>query len=332
MEVVFAHRVSMDLQEIYLSRLPPVIKSKFLGDLSEGNIIENVRNAEVLVTYKVSKGILENAEKLKHIQVPWTGVETLDFQLLKKYPHITVSNSHSNSLAIAEHAVALILSTAKRIALSDRMMRKGDWTSRYDSSMGVWINNKTLGVIGLGAIGRKVAKIMKNGFGCKVYAIKKKITNNTTENEQCDFIGTSNDLHKVLSESDFILISLPLTRETEGFIGKKELDKMKKSAVLVNISRGPVIDEKALYTHLKERKILGAGIDTWYNYPKDRDKPTNVYQNYPFESLDNIVMTPHSAFKISNREEAFAEDIIKNILQIYQDKEPINKIDLELGY
>ena len=115
---------------------------------------------------------MEKAKKLRHIQVPWTGSELLDFDLLKEYSNITVSNSHSNSLAIAEHAVSLLLAAAKRIPYRDSFMRKGDWSPRYNDVNSYWITGKTLGIIGYGAIGKKIGNILKKGFNMKIFAIK----------------------------------------------------------------------------------------------------------------------------------------------------------------
>ncbi|WP_455142968.1 2-hydroxyacid dehydrogenase [Candidatus Hodarchaeum mangrovi] len=331
MNVLFDVRLSNEMQGVYKRNLPPEFHLYFRYELDEPTLEEILPDLNILVAYKINRETLEKAKKLSHIQVPWTGVESLDFNLLKEFPNITVSNSHSNSLAIAEHAVALFLAAAKRIVYSDRKMRIGDWGSRYDESDGVWINQKILGVIGYGSIGKRVARIMKRGFNCTIYAIKRSLEENSDPEELCDFLGTINDLSKLLRESDLILVSLPLTNETRGLLGEKELKLIKKTGILVNISRGPIIDEKALFMLLKQKSFV-AGIDTWYNYPHSRDRITGIFQNFAFQDLDNILMTPHAAFKVSEREIIFSEDIIKNLLRIHQGLEPLNQLDLDLGY
>lgn len=331
MKVLFGLRVPPNLRKCYQDKLPKNIDLIFPAEINEEVLLEFAPNVEVLVDYKLSKAFMEKAIKLKHIQVPWTGSERLDFDLLKQYPHITVSNSHSNSLAIAEHAVSLLLAAAKRITYRDSHMRKGDWSPRYDDVNSYWITGKTLGVIGYGAIGKKVSKILKNGFQMKVYAIKRN-PKRKTNGQQYDFLGGPEDLSYVLRESDFILITLPLTEETKGIIGKPELQLLKKTAIIVNISRGSIINEQVLYEYLKDNKSAVAALDVWYNYPKDRKDPKNVFQNYPFEELDNIVMSPHSAFKVLEREIIFTEDIITNITLLSEGKKPINQLNLDLGY
>jgi phosphoglycerate dehydrogenase-like enzyme len=242
---------------------------------------------------------------------------------------LTVSNSHSNSLAIAEHAVALFLTAAKKIVYRDTSMRRGDWSTRYNDETSQWLTGKTLGIIGYGAIGRKVARMMKEAFQMKILAIKKNPPDESPE--EISFLGTIESLEYVISNSDYLLIALPLTDETRNMIGKEQLALMKFNAILVNIGRGEVIDEEALFNHLKDNKIAGAGLDVWYNYPKNRKKP-EVNQNYPFESLPFLVMSPHSAFKVESREIPFAEDIIENLIIVSRGETPLNQLDLESGY
>ena len=164
MKVLFGLKVPPELQEIYREKLSGKNELIFPTEVSEEILLEYATSSEIFVAYKLSKAFMEKANILKHIQVPWTGSETLDFDLLAHYPQVTVSNSHSNSLAIAEHAISLLLSAAKRITYRDSHMRKGDWNPRYNDENSYWITGKTLGVIGLGAIGKKVAKILRNGF------------------------------------------------------------------------------------------------------------------------------------------------------------------------
>ncbi|MHA2244132.1 MAG: 2-hydroxyacid dehydrogenase [Candidatus Hodarchaeales archaeon] len=331
MKVLFSLKVRGELRKCYQEFVPENIDLIFPTEITEEILLELASDAEVLIAYQISQALLERATKLKHIQVPWTGSERLDFGLLKQYPHISVSNSHSNSLAIAEHAVSLLLAASKRITYRDSLMRKGDWSTRYNDVNSYWLTGKTLGVIGYGAIGKKAARILKNGFDMQIFAIKRYPKDIESE-DQCDFIGGPDDLSYVLQKSDFILVSLPLTKETRSIIGKAELELMKDTAIIVNISRGAVIHEQAIYEHLKSNKKVVAALDVWYNYPKDRKDPKDIFQNYPFEELENVVMSPHSSFKISNREKSFTEDIITNISLISEGKPPINQLNLDLGY
>lgn len=329
MKVLFCHRVTPALKEHYRKALPKEIDLIFPKELSESEYLKYAPDIDVIVGYKFSEELLKAAKRLKHIQVPWTGAETLDFNLLKQFPKITISNSHSNSLAIAEHAVALFLTAAKNIVYRDSFMRKGDWSPRYGDVTNQWLTGKTLGVLGYGAIGEKVAIILKNGFNMKVFGIRRTVT--TLTHPEVDFLGSFESLDYVLKNSDFLLIALPFTKETENMICGRELSLLKPNCVLVNIGRGKVINEEDLYNYLKNKDHGGAGIDVWYNYPSDRENPV-VSQNFPFEELPFIVMSPHSAFKVENREIPFSEDVIENLLLLNIDSEPKNKVNINLGY
>ena len=296
----------------------------------EETLLKYAPETEILIKASISKEFIERAPKLKHIQIPWTGSDRIDFSLLKKYPNITVANSHSNSLTIAEHAVALLLAVAKQINYRDSYMRKGDWSVRSAKGLNSFpLTGKTAGIIGYGAIGQKTAQMLKNGFNMKILAIKRHPENNSNP-EECEFLGGMDDLPKVL-EADFIIIALPLTSETKGIIGKKEFDLMKEGSIIINIARGPIINEEALYEFLKSKKGF-AGIDTWYNYPNNTPTVANAtpqptFQNYPFHELENIIMSPHSAYKVEDIGIKTAEDIIANLNLLSQNKQPINLLN-----
>ncbi len=245
MKVLFCHRVSAELKKVYENSLPEDLELIFPDDLSDENLVKNATDIDIAVGYKFSREFLTQAKKLIHIQVPWTGAESLDFELLREFPRITISNSHSNSLAIAEHAVALLISAAKNIVYSDSYMRKGDWTPRYNDVTAQWLTGKTLGVIGYGAIGKKVASILRSGFNMDIMAISR--NHPEKYSQETSFSGTFESLDHVLKNSDYILLALPYTHETKGLIGERELDLLRGNAVLVNVGRGKVIDEEALY-------------------------------------------------------------------------------------
>ena len=302
----------------------------------EQTLLRYAPETDILIKASISKEFLENAPKLKHIQIPWTGSDRIDFSLLKNYPAITVANSHSNSLTIAEHAVALLLAVAKQLNYRDSHMRNGNWSVRSAEGLNSFpLTGKTAGIIGYGAIGQKIAHILKNGFNMKILAIKRH-PEKSSSTDKYDFLGGMDDLPRVLHESDFILVALPLTNETKGIIGKQQFNLMKEGCIIINIARGPIINEEALYEFLKTKKGY-AGIDTWYNYPKSSISGSNnpfqpTYQNYPFRELENIIMSPHSAFKVGDIGMKTAEDIITNLKLLSQNKSPINLLNYELGY
>lgn len=329
MKVLFQYQglITDQYKDFYRSNLPDDIDIIFPDEKDSSLLLEHAPETEIFVGYSLTEEFLQKATKLKHIQIPWTGFNSIDTKLLNDKPEITVSNSHSNSLSIAEHAVALLFAAAKLLPHRDSTMRQGDWSTRSTETNSFWITDKKLGIIGYGAIGKKVASMLKPGFGLEVLAIKR---NPSVKDEICDYLGGMDDLEYVLRESDFLLIAVPQTTETEGLIKKEQFEIMKSNCVLVNIARGPIVDEEALFNALREKQIGAAGIDVWYNYPGSGE--TTAHQNFPFQELDNITMTPHSAFKVRDRVEIFAQDILTNIQLIYEGKVPINQVYLDLGY
>jgi len=289
-----------------------------------------LKEVEVAIGGTFSKGDLEQAKKLKLIQIPFTGVDKLDFDLYKNCQGIYICNVHSNRNAVAEHAFALILALAKNIVTNDRDLRLARWHGFSTKEPTVQLQGKSLGIVGLGSIGWEIAKI-GHSLGMKVFALKRKIEEKDIEKKNImEFLGEKKDLEKVIKESDFIVAAVPLTRETKGLIGKKEL-KLMKGKYLINISRGVVIDEKALFKSLKEGNLAGAAIDTWYQYPTSRQKEISP-SKYDFHKLDNVIMSPHTAGYADRALEENIESVFKNIVKIYYGEEPENRINPELEY
>ncbi len=304
----------------------PDMELVFIEEIGKEPLLREIEDADILVGYSLFEELIERAKKLRHIQIPWTGFNNLGKEHLAGRD-ITVSNSHANSLAIAEHAMALLLSASKLLSRRDGDMRRDDWSSRYEDIDSVWVTGRTTAIVGYGAIGKKVAAMMKHGFSNRIVAVKR---TPAEPDGTAEFIGGMQDLNTVLPDADFVVVAAPLTEETRDLMSHEQFALMRRNAVLVNIARGEVVNEEALFNALKEHRIHSAGVDVWYNYPRGEQR--NVEQNFPFKELDNIVMSPHSAFKIVDRETVFLEDIITNLRRIQQGKEPINQVNLDLGY
>jgi phosphoglycerate dehydrogenase-like enzyme/ribonuclease HI len=293
-------------------------------------IEKHLREVEVVIGGSFNKENLEQAKKLKLIQIPFAGVDKLDFSLYKNYPEIFICNIHANKNAVAEHVFALILALAKNIVTNDRDLRLGRWHGFSTKEPTVQLQGKSLGIIGLGSIGWEIAKV-GHTLGMKVFALKRKIEEKDLEKKNIlEFLGEKKDLEKVIKESDFIVVAVPLTRETKGLIGGKEL-KLMKEKYLINISRGIVINEEALFESLKEGNLAGAAIDTWYQYPTSREKEI-LPSKYDFHKLDNVVMSSHTAGYTDRALEENIKSVFNNIVKIYYGEEPENQIDPELEY
>ena len=292
---------------------------------------EQLSSVEVIVGGNLSEDDLKLAKKLKLFQIPFVGVDKLNLEVFRKFPHIAVCNTHGNSYAVSEHAMALLLALAKNLINNDRDLRNGKWHGFITGESTIQLYGRTLGIIGLGSIGMEIAKRALS-FGLQIYAIKRSLTKEEQLGKKLGltFLGTPEQLEYVIAQSDFIIIALPLTAKTENIIDDKMLQLM-KGKYLINVARGRVIDEKSLYDHLKKGNLAGAAIDTWYQYP-DRDNPKRLPSQYAFHELTNIILSPHNAGYSDKALEENIYRVYQNIARIFHRQEPEDKINLEEGY
>jgi len=237
----------------------------------------------------VNDAMLDMAPRLKAIAKMGVGLDTVDIKAASDHNAIVFNTPGANNQAVADHTFGLILSLARKIVFCDQSLRDNRW--EHTKIMGIEIWQKTLGLIGLGAIGRCVARRAK-GFQMKVVA-----HDPFWPKEFADEHGIEKmQIHDLLKVSDIVSLHLPLTKENRGMINEKTLKSMKPTALLINAARGEIVKEKALYNALKDNVIAGAGLDVFENEP-----PTNS----PLLKLDNVVMTPHIA--------AFTHDAMNNM-------------------
>lgn len=299
--------------------------------LAIGKDLPSDPDYHVLVAGRPSPEQLRASPNLKAVIVPWAGVppETRT-TILADFPNISLHNLHYNDTTTAELGFALLLSAAKFIPSMDRALRTNDWTPRYDPSPSVFLHRKTALILGYGAIGRAMARMCK-GLDMTILATRR--SPDKHRDEYADEIHPSDALPELLPRANALLICLPHTPETEGLIGAKELALLPEKAVLVNIGRGKIVDETALYDALKNDHLHAAGIDVWYNYPSDQATwPNTPPANHPFHELDNIVMSPHRGGATMESERLRMTDLAR-LLNTAEEGEPMpNKVSLERGY
>ncbi len=313
-------------------------KERCLGDElvfpqteDEGELAKAAEGADVLVGYRLPKAVLDKAPDLKVFLTGAAGVDRTVWENLKGRPGVAVGNSHANALDVAEHALALALDAAKLVSKGDRDLRRGDWTLRYDDVPGVLMSHKTGVIVGYGAIGRTLAALLR-GFKMNLIGVRSSRDAAGRDGEGVQVVGPQ-DLDGALSQADFVFVFVPLTPKTKGLLGTKQLAVLKRTAVLVNVSRGPVVEEGALFDALKARRIGAAGIDVWYVYPKDRasSKATKP-GHFAFEELDNIVLSPHRASYTERMHREQWDDVVENIQRVARGESVKYKVDLEAGY
>ncbi len=248
-------------------------------------------DTEVLVAGRPTRQTLEACPKLRVLVIPYAGVPAATRELLlSSFPGLTVCNLHHNAAVAAELAIALLLAAAKRIVPADAALRRGDWRIRYEGESTLLLEGKVALVLGLGAIGTRVAAVC-GSLGMTVHGLRRRTDRPALENIT---VHPLSELGSLLPSADALMICLPLTPETEGLIGSKELAAMQPTAVLVNVARGGVVDEKALFEALSKRSIAAAGVDVWYRYPTTpEERKSTLPSRFAFQELDNVVLSPH---------------------------------------
>ena len=280
---------------------------------------------DVLVCGDPSEEQLDGA-RLRRVVVPWAGVGARLRERALARPHLTVHNSHFNDAMVAQHALALLLAVTNRVVAADRAMRRGDWGDDHDERhLGVQLAGKVALLVGYGAIGRALRPSLE-ALGMEVRAYRRRPRADGSVREY-----GPGKLHEALAAADAVVVSLPATPDTEGLLGAAELARLKPTAALVNVGRGKVIDEEALYRALDAGRLLGAGIDVWYRYPK-REPLERVFPSaYPFQELDNVVMSPHRGNDVRDWQRVAARDVLATLTALAAGEER-NRVDLESGY
>ncbi len=298
--------------------------------LSIGSELPHDREVGILVTGRPKREHLASCPDLQALIIPFAGVPKETCDLLKEYPQISVHNLHYNAAATSEMAIALLLAAAKFLLPIDRTFRTHNWTPRYEPNPALLMENKSVLVLGYGAIGKRVA-IACLGLGMRVKALRRGL--NRCEWDSGVEVHPSQDLHQLLPETEVLIVCLPLTGETEGLIDEKVLDKLPDGAILVNVGRGPIVNESALFKALRDGRLYAAGLDVWYRYPEDEAaRSRTAPSQFPFHELDNVVMSPHRAGGAMDLEFHRMEKLAI-LLNFAARGEPIpNKVDINLGY
>jgi len=278
--------------------------------------VKNVEGLLCLLTDRIDSKILEYGKNLKVVSNYAVGFNNIDVGAATKRGIYVTNTPGILTETTADCTWALLLAISRRIAEADRHVRSGKWVHAWGPHMfiGSDVHGKTLGIIGLGRIGSTVAKRAKGFYMDLIY-----YDVNRREDLEDKLGIVFKNLDDVLSESDFVTIHIPLTKQTHHLIGQRELSMMKKTAYLINTSRGPVIDEKALYEALKERVIAGAAMDVFEEEPIDPKSP--------LLELDNIVVTPHIASASVETRTKMAVVAAENLVSVLQGKEPPNLVN-----
>lgn len=269
--------------------------------------------AEYMICYpnvKMPDAFYKQAPKLKLVQLLSAGYDAVDLAAARRAGVPVSNNGGANAVSVAEHAIMLMLTTARRVVWQHANVANGRWRGNGPAPKMYEMYDKTLGIVGLGTIGKKVARLAK-AFGMRVqyYDIVR-----LTEDQE-DALGVKfRLLRELLRTSDFVSLHTPLNASTRHMIGAAELALMKPHAILVNTSRGPVIDEIALTKTLSEGKIFGAGLDVF-----DEEPPPAAN---PLLKLDNVVLTAHFAGPTWDNHVARFRNAFDNVGRVARGEKP----------
>lgn len=295
-------------------------QADFENKIEESGFSYKVIREEALATKEKVEGIitvkkevgrerLEKYPNLKVVAVAFTGYDNVDLEFCRQH-HIAVYNVPAYSTnSVVELTLGLSLSILREIPKAGELMHSGKW----NLTPGIELAGKTVGILGTGEIGLSAAKIFK-ALGCRVLGWSR------SERKEFTALGGEYlaDKMTLFSSADLVSIHLPLNQKTKGIVGKPELSVMKETAYLINTARGPIVDEKALIEVLENRKIAGAGIDVFAQEPLPSDHPLLV--------LDNVILTPHIAFKTQEALIRRAEVTLANIKN-FNDGKSNNRVD-----
>lgn len=251
--------------------------------------------------------------------IPWAGLPVTTRAQALTRPDLAVYNLHHNARIVAEHAVGLLLAVTRRLLPADRALRDGDWRIRYAPDPSPGLAGQTAVILGYGAIGRRIGEALR-AIGMTVVGIRRTGP------------PTLADLPSFLPRTAALFVALPATPKTEGLVDAALIAKLPPRAVIVNVGRGSVIDEAALYRALVEGRLFGAGLDVWWRYPDAKGRTSTPAATHPFHELDNVVLSPHRAAHGTEADRLRYTDLADVLRTLTQGGSPTTRVDVEEGY
>ncbi len=334
--VLFLWKVPVQLQHYLKEQLGEIdnLNLLFPKEDEESEFISLASEAQVIVGWRPSQELLDCANQLKLFIFPGAGVQHLLewFRGQGQTRGVVLVNGHSNAYFVAQHAIALLLAVLNKIIPHHEWMAKGEWRKGDVDAKTIPLWKRKVGLLGYGAINQKVHQLLTP------FDVEFAILRRNWEGKDERLLSpvkkyNPSQLHEFLASINTLIIAIPLTAETTGMIGSEELNLLGQDGVLVNVARGDVVDQKALYGALSQNKIAGAAIDVWYTYKPEPDEEGRRYPfEEPFQTLDNVVFSPHRAASPFDDLDRWGE-VIENITRFAQRRTDfMNVVDLIRGY
>lgn len=317
-KILHTYRYTGRPWEILQSVVPEGYTIKTLDTPTYEQLIKEAEDADYFLVsgrLPIDKGVLDAAKKLKMIQRTGVGTEMLDKEEIKRRGIPVYVNAGVNARSVAEHTLTLMLACLKHIPLIDRQVRNGIWKKQETGTSCHELYGKTVGLVGMGAIGRQVAEYL-NVFGAKI--LYTDVHQLSPEQEQKLNVTYTPSFEEMLSQVDILSFHCPLTNENKEMLNEQTIAMMKPNATIINTARGKLINESALYHALKEGRISAAGLDVHYEEPIS----TN---NHLLSTLDNVILTPHIGGLSFETFQTMMKDAIENIVSF--DKQNLQSIE-----
>jgi phosphoglycerate dehydrogenase-like enzyme len=299
--------------------------------LSAGLEIPAQPDFNVLINGTPNPEHFSSSPNLDSLIIPYAGVPQSTRTILVDFPHLKVYNLHHNAAPTAEMAIALLMAAAKFLVPIDRTFRESNWTPRYETNPSLLLEGKTVLILGFGHIGQRVGLVCQ-ALGMQVIAVRRNQNAHLIPGLQAE-VHPIDQLDQLLPRSKVLIITLPITAQTEDLIGTKQLALMLPGGILVNVGRGGVVDQAALYHALTDGTLNAAGVDVWYNYPDSpEERNSTPPSEYPFHELDNIVMSPHRGGGSRDTERLRMQHLAELLNALHNGSPTRNQVDTSAGY
>ncbi len=305
----------------------------FPNPLTDEVLLDLAPSADIIIGWRVKDEVKLTAKRMKLFINPGTGIKHhIDFfRKLNQTRNVILINGHGNSYFTAQHAVAMLLTLLNKVIPHHTWMKNGKWRTGDKDAISIPLRDKRIGLLGYGAINTKVHKFLA-GFDVE-FSILTRTGKSPSSSTKGNKLFSGNQLLGFLESIDVLIIAVPETSDTIGLIGEKELDHLGSEGIIVNVSRGSVVDEKSLFEALQQKKIMGAAIDVWYEYSPLEDENGGKYPfHFPFNALDNVILSPHRAASPFSDLKRWNE-VIENIKRHHLgSREYLNVVQLDREY
>jgi phosphoglycerate dehydrogenase-like enzyme len=265
-------------------------------------------DADAVVCNRLSLEDTRDAQRLRLVQATSAGADRVDPAALPR--GCALCNAYEHEDAIAEWVLMAVLALTRHLLEYDQGLRSGDWSR--DLPLERELRGRVLGAIGYGHIGRRVVELGR-AFGMDAVAVTRSPTPERAEGLR--WIGSPDDLDRLFAEADVAVVAVPLAPETAALVGATQLDLLGPEGYLANVARGGIVQEQALYEALRDRRIAGAALDVWWQYPESRNAAAMPSQ-YRFHELDNVVMTPHVSGRSEGTRVGRAEFVVEQLVRL----------------